>query len=83
MSGSLEQSGDLPILVHVDLLGGGHFGQAGHGHDIAGEGDDEASSGAHLQVADGNLKALGRAQQGGVVGEGVLGLGHAAAGPAF
>ena len=27
----LEQSGDPAVLVHVDLLGGGHLGQAGHG----------------------------------------------------
>ena len=73
----LEQAGDFAVFVHVDLLGGGDPGQAGHGHDIPGEGDDEAGAGAHLQVANGDLKALGGPQQGGVVGEGVLGLGHA------
>lgn len=26
-----EQAGDLAVLVHVDLLGGGNLGQARHG----------------------------------------------------
>ena len=39
---SLEQPRDPARFVHVDILRGGDFGQTGHGHDVAGEGDDEA-----------------------------------------
>ena len=74
---ALEQSGDLAVLVHVDALGGRDLRKTGHGHDVAGEGHQEAGAGRDLQVAHGDGKALGRAQKGGVIGEGLLGLGHA------
>ena len=48
---SLEQARDLAGLVHVDLLGGGDFGQAGHGHNVAGEGNNEACACGDLQVS--------------------------------
>ena len=65
------------MLVHVDLFCGGGLGQAGHGHDVAGEGDDETRPGTDLQAAYGDGEVLRRAQKGGVIGEGILGLGHA------
>src|SRR5699024_4565698 len=73
-----EQSGDLAGLVHVDALGGGHLGQSGHGHDLTGQGYQEASAGGDLHVPNGNGEAAGSAQLGLVVAAGGLGLGHAA-----
>ena len=52
-------------------------GQAGHGHDVAGEGNQEAGAGGDLHVAHRHGEAGGRAQLGLIVGEAVLGLGHA------
>ncbi len=73
----LEEAFDPAVLVHVDLLGGGDLGQAGHGEDVPGQGHEEARPGGHLQVPHGDGEVLRRAQQLGVVGEAVLGLGHA------
>ena len=53
------------------------LGQARHGHDVAGERHHEAGAGSDLDVPHRDTEALGRAQALGVVGEGVLGLGHA------
>ena len=38
----LEQAGNLAVLVHVDALGSGDLRQAGHSHDLTGEGNEEA-----------------------------------------
>ena len=73
----LKQAGDSAVLVYVHLFGRRHFGQAGQGHDVAGEGDQEPGAGGHLNIAYRDGEAPGRAQQGGVIREGVLSLGHA------
>ena len=44
------------------------------GHDLAGEGNQEASASSNLDVPHGNGEAFGSAQLGLVVGEGVLRL---------
>ena len=31
-----EQTQDLTVLVHIDLIGSRYLGQTGHGHDVAG-----------------------------------------------
>ena len=72
-----EQSGDFSILVHVDLFGSGDLGKTRHGHDVTREGYDEPGAGADLQVPHGDGEALGRTQQSGIVGQGILGLCHA------
>ena len=72
-----EQADDATVFVNVDLLSGGNLGQTGHGHDVAGQRNDKACAGRDLQVANGDGKVLGRAQQGLIVGEGILRLGHA------
>ena len=68
-----EQAGDLPVLVHVDLLGGGRLRQAGHGHNVPGQGHQEAGAGGHLDVPHGDGKILRGPQQVLVVGEGGTG----------
>ena len=43
--GLLKQSLNLPRIVEADDVGGRHFRQAGHGHDVAGDDDDELGTG--------------------------------------
>ena len=77
LSDSSEQTGDPAVFVHVDLLGSGDLGQTRHSHDLARQGNDEARTGADLQAAHGDGKILGRAQQSGIIRQGVLRLCHA------
>src|SRR5215510_2234018 len=56
-----EQALDLPTLVEADRVGGRHPGQAGHGHDLAGDGDDELGAGGESQFTDRHDMAGGRA----------------------
>lgn len=77
LSGSSEQTSDPAVFVHVDLLGSGNLGQTRHDHDLARQGNDEARTGADLQAAHGDGKILGRAQQSGIIRQGVLSLCHA------
>ena len=58
-----KQAGDSAVLVYVHLFGRGHFGQAGHGHDVAGEGDQEPGAGGHLNIAYRDGEAPGRARR--------------------
>ena len=55
----------------------GTLRQTRHGHDVARERDDEPGAGGRVDVADGEPEAGRSAQLGGIVGEGVLGLGDA------
>src|SRR5207249_693829 len=44
---------DNPAVRHdVDFVGGGNFGQAGHGHDVAANGDDEFGSGGKTDFSN-------------------------------
>lgn len=61
----------------VDGFGGGDFGQGGHAHHGAGEGDEEAGSVGDFEVAHGDVEVARATGFGGVVGEGILGFGHA------
>ena len=65
------------VCVHVDFLGGGDFGQAGHFHHVAAQGDDEACAGGNGDAAHGDAEAFGAAQEFGVVAQGILGFRHA------
>ena len=55
----LEQARDLTGLVHVDLLGGGDFGQAGHGHNVTGKGYYETCAGRYFYGTYGYYKTGG------------------------
>ena len=72
-----EQTHDLSVLVHVDALGGGRFGQTGHGHDVTGEDDHKAGSCGDLHVFDGDREVLGCAEFGGIIRKAVLRFGDA------
>ena len=49
---ALEQADDLAVCRQVDLGGGGDFGQARHGHDVAAHHDDEFRTGGEPDFAD-------------------------------
>ena len=70
----LEQAGDLAVLIHVDPLCSGNLGKTGHGHDLTGEGNQEAGAGSDLDVPYRDGKAHRSAQLGLIVREGILGL---------
>ena len=72
-----EKAADNAVLVDIDSLSRRNLGKSGHGHDVTGQGNDEACARADLEVAHGDGKALGSTQQCRIVGEGVLGLSHA------
>ena len=60
-----------------DSCTAGACGQAGHGGDGAADGEDEAGADAGPDLPDREHEVAGRPDQLGVVGEGVLRLGHA------
>ena len=41
----LEEAGHLAVGIDVDTFSGREFRQAWHGHDVAGQGHDEAGAG--------------------------------------
>jgi hypothetical protein len=55
----------------------GASGRPGHPHDVAADRDQEPGAGRDLDLAHGEREALGPAEQPGLLGERVLGLGHA------
>ena len=57
------------------MIGGRHLGKPGHQHHVPGHGHQKARAGAGLDLPDGDLEIFGPAQQGGVVRQGILGLG--------
>ncbi len=59
-----EQAFDLALLVEEDLLRGRRLGQAGHGHDLAADDDDEAGAGRQPDLADRHGVAGRRARAG-------------------
>ena len=56
-----EQAVDHAVCVHVDFLGGGDFGQAGHFHHVAAQGNDEACAGGNGDAAHGDAETFGAA----------------------
>ena len=54
-----EQSGNAAFGVHIDALGGGHLGQAGHGHHFAGQSHNKACAGRYLKASHGHFKVVG------------------------
>ena len=57
----LKQSGYDAVFVDVYLLRRRHLRQAGHGHDVPSQGDDEARSSVDLQLPDIDREAIRRA----------------------
>ena len=72
-----EQSDDTAVFCDVDAFCGGNLGKTGHGHDVAGQNDDEACACGDLDVADGDGEAFGCAEELLVIGEAVLRFCHA------
>src|SRR5690606_41060546 len=58
---SLEEADDVAVLVEADLVGGGHLGQSRHGHDLAGDDDDELGAGSEPHLAHRDNVAARRA----------------------
>jgi len=74
----LEKSVDLfRVRIDVDVVDAGAGRQAGHGRHGPDEREEEARTDGSSDVTDGQGEPRGRALDGGVGGEGVLGLGHA------
>ena len=72
-----EQSLDITLVVQENPLRRRRFRQARHGHDLAGDGDDEAGARRKPHLAHGDDVAFRRAAQVRVGGEGILRLRHA------
>ena len=70
-----EQSGNDAVVIHIDLGRCGDFGQARHGHDIAGQHNNESCAGRHLHIFNGDRKVFRRTELGHIVREAVLRLG--------
>ena len=73
----LEQPYNFSALINVDVQRAGGFGKPRHSHNISSADDNKPGAGAHLHIPHRNPEVPGRAQLGGVVAEGILGLGHA------
>ena len=58
----LKQTRDYAVCVNVNPLRGGHLGQSGHGHNVAGLNHDKTGASRHLHLADRDGEALGTAQ---------------------
>ena len=68
---------DLAAFVDINIFRRRGFGQAGHAHDVAAQGDGKTGTGGHFHGAHMQGEATGGAQLGGIVAKGVLGFGHA------
>src|SRR4051794_18304596 len=73
----LEEADGLPLLVDVDVHGGGCLPVAGHRLHVAAERDDPARPRVGAQVAHPDRESYGRVLELRVVGEGEVRLGHA------
>ena len=72
----LEQTCDLSVLVHIDLLGSRNFRKTRHRHDLSGQSHNKSSASGNLQVADSYFEICRSAQLGLVIGQAVLCLRH-------
>ena len=73
----LEKSCNLSFVIDIHVFGSRFLRQAGHGQDVAGKRYDKAGTGGDAQFSYGDGKAFGAANLRGIVGQGILGLGHA------
>ena len=72
----LEQSCNLSSSVYIDTLCCRNFRQTWHGHDVTGQGYDEACTCGDLQVTYGNFESGRCAEFGLIIGQAVLGFCH-------
>ena len=72
----LEQSCNLSSSVYIDTLCCRNFRQTWHGHDVTGQGYDEACACGNFQVSYGYFKVCRCAQFCLVIGQAVLCLSH-------
>ena len=72
----LEKSSDLSGFVYIDSLSSRYLRESWHGHDLAGEGYDEACTCGNLQVTYSYFKVCRCAQFGLVICQAVLCLGY-------
>ena len=72
----LEQTSNFSCLIYIDLLSSRHFWQSRHGHDLTGQGYDEACACGNFQVSYGYFKVCRCTQFGLVIGQAVLCLSH-------
>src|SRR5258706_2590490 len=68
---------DLSFFRQIELLGQRSLGHARHAQDLAGDRHDEASAGGELDLAHRDQEVLRASEQGGIVGQRLLGLGDA------
>src|SRR4051812_26625295 len=76
-SRALEESLDSAVRQHPNRFGGWDLRKAGHGHDVAGQRDNEACTSGRIDIPNCDTKTGGAAKLGGIIGEGVLSLGYA------
>ena len=72
----LEQSCNLSSSVYIDTLCCRNFRQTWHGHDVTGQGYDEACTCGDFQVTYGNFESGRCTEFGLIVGQAVLGFCH-------
>ena len=72
----LEQSCNLSSSVYIDTLCCRNFRQTWHGHDVTGQGYDEACTCGDFQVTYGNFESGRCAEFGLIIGQAVLGFCH-------
>jgi hypothetical protein len=75
--GFSKQTGYLTLFVQADLVGSWDFGETGHAHHFASDGNNKTSTGADLNFLDSERKTAGGAEELRVVRKGFLGFGHA------
>src|SRR3546814_17349340 len=76
-TGPLEQPLGLAPAVDMDFMRGGIPGQAGHGHDLAADDDEEFGAGGEADLADRHDMDFRRDLEVGVGREAVLSFGDA------
>lgn len=74
---SLEQSGNVAVVVAVDLQSRRCLRQTRHGHDVAGENNHKASAVGQCHVTDRDGEVFRLAQLRSIIRQGVLCLCHA------
>ena len=73
----LKQAFYIAFIVNINAHERGLRGKPRHGGDVAAQGVDKARAGGKAHIAHRQPEAFWRALESGVVGERILGLGHA------
>ena len=67
----------MSFIIYINPFSSRMFWKAGHGHDLAGQNDDEASTCRNLHFPYMQSESRRSAQLGGIITEGSRGLGNA------